>query len=63
MVTYTDETRMPFGMHKGKALANVPAKYLLYLYNNNLDHVSLRQYIEANMDALKKEAGLKAKVR
>lgn len=54
---------MPFGMHKGKALANVPAKYLLYLYNNGVDHSQLKKYIEANMDALQKEAGLKSKVR
>jgi len=31
----TDETIMPFGAHKGKKLANVPADYLIWMYENN----------------------------
>lgn len=52
---FTDSTPMPFGKYVGKALVNVPAHYLLYLYNNGCDHKQLRQYIEENLDALNKE--------
>lgn len=29
----TDESLMPFGKHKGEKMANVPASYLLWLYD------------------------------
>lgn len=63
MITYTDSTLMPFGMHKGKPLIAVPGKYLLYIYDNNMlcGNQALRIYIEANRDALLKEAGIKPK--
>lgn len=31
----TDESQMPYGAHKGKKMANVPAEYLLFLYEND----------------------------
>lgn len=53
-----DNDKMPFGMHKGKAMIEVPAQYLLYIYNNGMCSDSrVRTYIESNLDALKKEAG------
>ena len=52
---YTDQTPMPFGKHKGKCLANVPADYLLYLYDSGLDGGPLRRYIDDNLDALRIE--------
>jgi uncharacterized protein (DUF3820 family) len=55
--TFTDSTPMPFGKYLGKPLVNVPAHYLLWLYNNGLDHHALKQYIISNLDALNKEAG------
>jgi uncharacterized protein (DUF3820 family) len=57
MKEYADETEMPFGKHKGKKLANVPAEYLLWLYGNadQLD-VGLKAYINANMQGLRREA-------
>jgi uncharacterized protein (DUF3820 family) len=51
----TDNDIMPFGKYKGKALINVPAKYLLWLYNDGCDHPGLRQYLNENLDALNKE--------
>lgn len=55
--TYTDQTVINFGKHKGKALANVPAVYLLWIYNNKeFENPPLKQYILNNMDALNKEA-------
>ena len=52
---YTDETIMDFGMHKGAKLANVPASYFLYLYNNNKCFGKLKQYILENLEVLQKE--------
>lgn len=31
----TDESKMPYGVHKDKNMADVPASYLLWLYENN----------------------------
>lgn len=52
----TDESLMPFGKFKGRALANVPAHYLLWVYENvpNLG-VSFKAYLQSNMDAIKQE--------
>lgn len=35
MKEFNDESIMPFGIHKGKALANIPDHYLKWLYENN----------------------------
>lgn len=55
MVRYTDETIMPFGIHKDKKLANVPADYLMGCYDNNKVTEPLRKYIEENLDVLRAE--------
>jgi uncharacterized protein (DUF3820 family) len=58
MVTeFTDNTPMPFGRYQGKAMINVPAQYLLWLYNQGCNHEGVRKYIINNLDALNKEAG------
>lgn len=54
-----DNTEMPFGKYQGKAMINVPAKYLLWLYNQGCSHQGVRQYIINNLEVLKKEAGIK----
>lgn len=65
MNAYDDNTLMPFGKHKDKKLANVPSGYLLWLHGellkksetkalNNMER-SLRNYIDENMEVLKKE--------
>lgn len=48
---------MPFGKHRGKPMVNVPAPYLLWLYNSGCDHEQVRKYIAENLDSLNKEAG------
>ena len=53
-----DDSLMPWGIHKGKKMINVPAKYLLYMYNENKCDKIVKQYIEENMDALNQEMGL-----
>jgi uncharacterized protein (DUF3820 family) len=53
----TDNTPMSFGQHKGKPMANVPAVYLLYIFNKGWVHdPGVKQYILNNLDALKAEA-------
>ena len=52
---------MPFGKHKGKDLEDVPADYLLYIYDNNMCSEPIREYIEDNLDVLKHELKQKGK--
>lgn len=51
-----DDSPMPFGKYRGKAMAEVPASYLLWLYRQTtkLD-TSVHAYIIDNLDVLKKE--------
>lgn len=55
MQKFTDKTLMPFGKHKGTALANIPARDLIYYYDNFDLSAPLKEYIKENMDALKAE--------
>lgn len=55
MQKFTDKTLMPFGKHKGTALANIPANSLIWYYENTQLSAPLKIYIEENMDALKAE--------
>lgn len=49
---------MPFGKYMGKPMIDVPAKYLLWLFDNGCSHDGVRKYITDNLDVLRKEAGL-----
>lgn len=49
----TDESLMPFGKYKGRAMVNVPAHYLLWCWENLNLRDPLRGYIESNMDVIK----------
>lgn len=59
MATLTDNSEMPWGKYKGTKMANVPASYLKWLWDNN--KVSIQRtngvywYIKNNMDAIEKE--------
>lgn len=46
---------MPWGKYQGTAIANVPADYLLWLYENNKCSDDVKSYIEDNIDVLKSE--------
>lgn len=58
-----DESPMPFGKHKNEKMANVPAKYLMWLYDTwtdpkksgGYDNKDVKAYIEENMDVLKEQ--------
>lgn len=52
----TDNSLMPFGKHKGKALVNIPAKYFLWLYGEGCTHPGVKKYIVDNLTELEKEA-------
>lgn len=58
----TDLSSMPFGAHKGKKMQDVPAQYLLWLYDNDTGlwcdkqrNQALKKYIEDSWDALLKD--------
>lgn len=55
-----DDDPMPFGTHKDKPMSEVPAKYLLWLWNDGKKHEvatnDVARYISDNMDALQQEA-------
>jgi uncharacterized protein (DUF3820 family) len=51
----TDKSLMPFGKYQGTEMENVPASYLIWLYDNNKCNKEVKEYIEDNMDVLKME--------
>lgn len=60
-MSYTDNTIMTWGAHKGKALANTPAKWLLWawreIYHEEPDTSKpLSVYIFENLKAIESEA-------
>ena len=58
MVTYTDNSQMPMGEHKGKKLIDVPAGSLMWYWNQPwLDKKSpLAVYIASILDVLQVQA-------
>ena len=59
MSGYTDSTPMPFGKHRGTKLIDVPAKDLLWLYENNRCNWELKMYIKKNLEVIKQQANQK----
>jgi hypothetical protein len=52
----TDNSILHFGkQHRGSKLANVPASYLLWIYDNCQLPADLKKYIEENKDVLQAE--------
>jgi len=52
----TDESIMPWGMHKGRQLADVPADYLLFIWEKKYARGELFRYIEENLTVLQAQA-------
>lgn len=48
----TDKDAMPWGKYAGVKMANVPASYLLYLYENNKCSGDVKEYIKDNLEVL-----------
>ena len=57
----TDNSIMPFGKYKGEKMANVPASYLIWLFENNKCTAEVAKYIANNIDCLKSEINYKNK--
>lgn len=59
MIPLKDDDKMPFGMHKGTPMIEVPAKYLHYLWTSGLKEEArinkVADYIKRNLEALKEE--------
>lgn len=63
MKLLTDNDMMPFGKHKGQRMANVPASYLLWLYERwrngdapKSDEVfRVKVYVDSNLEVLRME--------
>lgn len=56
-----DKSIMPFGKYKGEKMANVPADYLIWLFENNKCFGDLLGYIRANEENLRQEIALAKK--
>lgn len=52
----TDNSLMPYGKYRGIKMINVPADYLLWLYDNNKCSGELRAYIGTNHEVLTVQA-------
>lgn len=59
----TEEDPIPFGMHKGTKLKDVPASYLLHFYKNSRrgDYQLVRRYIESKKEQLEAKTNEKTK--
>ena len=56
MTTYTDETPMPFGKYLGVKLKDIPASYLVWIYENCEElNFNLKQYLKVNLHILELE--------
>ncbi len=51
----TDNSLMPFGKYKGEKMANVPASYLLWLYENGNTFGELKAYLQENEEVFRAE--------
>lgn len=62
MLILEDDSRMPFGKYKGTQMANVPASYLLWLWEKQGStkpfgeaSQAVQRYILDNLEALRME--------
>lgn len=51
----SDTDIMPYGRHKGIKMANVPAEYLMALYETKRCKGKVKEYIEDNLYVLQME--------
>jgi len=50
-----NNSKMTFGVYKGRKMVNVPAAYLLWLWDEKKYTKEVGVYIEENLQALKQE--------
>lgn len=58
---YTDDTKMPFGAHRGKKLKDIPERYMNWAYGVFVTDMKLMIYIHRNVERYEKESGIKWK--
>jgi len=51
-----DSDLMPSGKYKGDKMIDIPAKYLLYVYENNMCSNRVRDYIKENLNVIRDQA-------
>lgn len=51
-----DDSLMPSGKYKDDKMIDVPAKYLLYVYENKMCSVLVEDYVIRNLDVIKDQA-------
>lgn len=59
MKELTDDSLMPFGKHRGEKLSEVPAQYLLWIWDNGIyadPAIGMHHYIKEAFSALETEA-------
>lgn len=56
MSKLSDSSLMPFGQHKGEKMIDVPASYLIWLFENNKCNGDVKEYIKDNLDVLKQQS-------
>lgn len=62
---YTDDTIMPFGPHKDKAMKDVPAEHLLWLLDQTWigSYKALAAYLKANKATLLEQSAAANKLK
>ena len=48
-----DKSKMPYGKYQGEQMEDVPAEYLLWLYENNKCSGDVKSYIKENLKVIK----------
>ena len=63
MEKLNDFSKMPWGMHKGTAMQDVSAEYLLFMYENGKLPEDVSDYITENLDTLRRQRDYNKKHR
>lgn len=50
-----DDSIMPWGKYEGYLMKNVPANYLIYMYENDKCDQQVKEYVLDNLDFLQME--------
>ena len=50
-----DSSLMPYGKHKGDKMIDVPASYLIWLYENDKCSKEVKDYVEDNLEVLRSQ--------
>lgn len=63
MQKFTHTTAMPYGKYQGRQMQQVPADYLLWLYQNDKCSERVKMYVEENIDAIRTRNAEESKSR